>query len=154
MTFETFVATIHPLVQDYLENEVITPASRRHMFGRLKLESVKSLKDVTRETWLTSEKVSTGGVSGGSCWDNGENGDPHRAYTNSYEEPEVPHFDEMMEAICPTITFLTYKRILKEADIQRKEETENEYYGNHTNYVYKTVQLGKLYDALVTCGVL
>lgn len=154
MTFETFVATIFPLVQDYLQNKVQREHARRSYGCYMQMEDVKSALEVTRETWLTSEKVSTGGVSGGSCWDSGENGDPHRAYTNSYEEPELPHFDEMMEAIKPTITFLTYKRVLKEADIQRKEETEHEYYGNHTNYVYKTVQLGGLYDALVTCGVL
>jgi hypothetical protein len=86
----------------------------------------------------------TGGQSGGSCWDTddsthyGISGDP---------EPDFVDLDKILENLCPTITFLQYKRLI--ADIIRCDErVENEYYGNYTNYGIKMVRLGDLCDKL------
>jgi hypothetical protein len=88
----------------------------------------------------------TGGISGGSCWENGSDPDPHYAITGD-KEPEFEDFDKILLAICPNIGYLQYKNvatIIKDGDYN-----ENEYYGNSTNYAYKCVLLRDLFNKLV-----
>lgn len=93
----------------------------------------------------------TGGQSGGSCW-GGEHypvsGDP---------EPEFEDLDQILEAVCPGISFLQYKRLCQEV-IEFEEDAKghggSDYYGNYRTYSAKKVNLRKLYDTLVEKGLL
>lgn len=87
-----------------------------------------------------------GGVGGGSCWDTGDT-DPHYAISGE-PEPEFHLLDEILEEACPQISFIQYKRICSQV-IKTNEYTENEYYGNYTDYAVKWFDLRELYDALV-----
>lgn len=88
----------------------------------------------------------TGGQSGGSCWDEGDT-DPHYPLDGE-KEPEFTDLDKILTELCPKISFLQYKTLSTDM-IKYDERTENEYYGNYTNYGIKTVRLGDLYDKLV-----
>ena len=87
----------------------------------------------------------SGGISGGSCWDSGDS-DPHYARSGD-AEPEFDDVDTVLTKICPTLSFLQYKQLMK--IVTRDEYSENEYYGNCTNYTYKKVKLRDLLNELV-----
>jgi len=112
----------------------------------------KSLDPRDRKTWPDLEKLylfaewDMGGVSGGSCWDDGEGRDPHYAVGGD-PEIELGNLDTVLEAFCPDINFLKYKMLVKEVQ-EVDTYCENEYYGNYTNYGIKTVSLKKLYTYL------
>jgi hypothetical protein len=88
----------------------------------------------------------TGGQSGGSCWDDGKD-DPHYPVTGE-KEPEFEQLDKLLAELCPGITFLQYKTLAADT-MKYDERTENEYYGNYTNYGIKTIRLGDLYEKLL-----
>lgn len=86
---------------------------------------------------------SLGGQSGGSCW---SSGDTH--YTIPGEtEPEFNQLDEILDIVCPTITFLKYKQLNREC-VKVVEHTSSDYYGNYTNYASKYITLDDLYSYL------
>lgn len=95
----------------------------------------------------------TGGIRGGSCWDTGEGHDPHRPYTTDNPEPEFTDLDKILEDVCPNINFLKYKTLASKV-ITYSSRTQNEYYGNHTSYMIKKLDLTKLYDGLSELGFL
>jgi len=52
---------------------------------------------------------STGGVSGGNCWNDGD------YYPNYGEpEPEFEDFNKIVEELFPNITYLQYKKLARE----------------------------------------
>lgn len=104
----------------------------------------RSKKSPSRESFLFEEWVS-GGVSGGSCWDDGSN-DRHYA-TSGDKEPDFSSLDTILENLCPNISFIKYKKLVNEI-VKYGDYSVNEYYGNSTNYGYKTINLGDLYDKL------
>lgn len=85
----------------------------------------------------------TGGIGGGNCWNEGG----HYAIT-AEEEPELKVVDEVLEAVCPQMTFLQYRRLMKRDFILRSESSQHEYYGNHTEYARKELDLPAFYEAL------
>lgn len=92
---------------------------------------------------------SVGGVSGGSCW---ETSNP-QPYRDDSERPNVfAALDNVLENVCPQITFLQYRKI--EPLIQKFEATEYEYYDNRTDYEVWVVNLRSLYDKLLEIGAI
>jgi len=91
----------------------------------------------------------TGGIGGGSCWDNGDE-DPHYNM-GSNPEPEFTDIDKVLEHFVPNITFLQYKRLLQDC-IEQGETTLNDYYGNHTDYAYKVIKLEALFKYMKGIG--
>src|ERR1019366_6274789 len=89
----------------------------------------------------------TGGASGGNCW--GDSADRHR---DSEPEPELD-LTALFEKVCPNMTFLQYRKVMKDIVVQ-SSRTEHEYYGNYTEYSIKIVQYRVLYNKLVECKVL
>lgn len=83
----------------------------------------------------------TGGVSGGSCW---ESSNP-QPYSCSDPEPEFELLDKLIEYFFPNIGFIQYKRACQEL-IEHDEKTDYEWYGNHTDYAIKKVNLKKLHE--------
>lgn len=93
-------------------------------------------------------KSCIGGVSGGSCWDTGDEPDRHHAYHT--EPEEFYELDSLLEKFAPAISFLQYKK-LKEL-VESSEESQGEYYGNSTDYRTEYVYLDKLYTFLSERG--
>ncbi len=88
----------------------------------------------------------TGGVGGGSCW----GGEP-TGYSSSTPAAELKEFDIILEHFIPTLSFLQYKNLYNSL-IEEDSYTQNEYYGNYTNYAIKQIELRKLYDYMKEKG--
>lgn len=108
------------------------------------LKSKRSKKPISKDDFLY-EKWCSGGISGGSCWDDGSQ-DNHYAMSGE-KEPEFSCLDTILENLCPNISFIKYKKLTNEI-VKYGDYTVGEYYGNSTNYGFKTVNLGDLYDKL------
>lgn len=91
----------------------------------------------------------TGGMTGGSCYDKGED---VRYPVEAEEEPEFEALDRALEALCPQITFLQYKKLVKTV-VSRDETFENAYYGNYYNKMTKSVDLNVLEQYLKENGL-
>ena len=87
----------------------------------------------------------TGGISGGSCWDDGT--EDRHYHTTGEHEPNFDSLYQLLELVCPKITFIQYN-ILMSKVLEVDSYTDYEYYGNSTNYCIKTVNLGKMYDIM------
>lgn len=88
----------------------------------------------------------TGGVTGGSCW-----GGTHSP-RGADPEPEFIVLDDLLEKICPSITYLQYKKIVQLMEVS--EDYESEYYGNSTCYTIKKLYLIDLIEKLDEMGLL
>lgn len=96
---------------------------------------------------VVSDYWCTGGVTGGSCWDEGPE-DPH--YARKADTPlEFDRFDEILEKLIPDIGFFKYRKI-KAKCVELKERHENDYYGNYSDYANWECDIKKLYDELVS----
>lgn len=60
---------------------------------------------------------------------------------------EFVELDNLLESICPNLTFLQYKRIFREC-VTVKEHYESDYYGGGINYNYYCCDLDTLYEIL------
>lgn len=103
------------------------------------VKSIVGTTDISKE-WLI------GGIGGGSCWDDGSS-NPHYA-RQADEEPEDESLDLILEVLCPKISFLQYKKLTKENLFIETEKYYNEYYGNHSEYRIKTLNLEVLFNTL------
>ena len=89
-------------------------------------------------TWIID------GVSGGSCWYTGEE---CRHYgVDSEEEPSSP-LDEFLEEFFPEISFLRHRKLF--SLITSEKDTQNEYYGNYTEYMKKSISKDTLLNYLL-----
>lgn len=87
---------------------------------------------------------STGGTSGGSCWDD-SNPQP---YSTDNAPEELTDLDRILEKYWPEISFLQY-RVLAAKLVKGGSYTEYEYYGNSTNRSFKLLWLRDLYTTLL-----
>lgn len=99
-----------------------------------------TLDDFVKIEWVT------GGVTGGSCWDDGGGPDPHESFGGEIE-PEFEALDKILTSLSPEISFLKYKAIIN-ACVKIDDRTENEYYGNYTTFRTKKVVLRDLYEKM------
>ena len=84
-------------------------------------------------------EISTGGMTGGNCWDNTE------AYSYTSENKhEWDELDGFLETL--TVSFMVYKRIMKR--VRTDSTYQNEYYGNSTNYEINFIHLEDIYAEL------
>lgn len=89
---------------------------------------------------LCSVKWCTGGAYG-NCWDN-------TMYPVSAEDPvDFVEFNELLESICPDISFLKYLKLKKEC-VSIDSEYKSDYYGGGCGYSWYICDLNKLYDIL------
>lgn len=94
---------------------------------------------------LKSERWSLGGTWGNYRGDTGtiEPSDPK----------EFTEFDELLERICPDITFLQYKKLQK-ACVVYKTDYERDYYGGREEFGWWECDIKTLYDKLIELNVL
>jgi hypothetical protein len=88
----------------------------------------------------------TGGVTGGSCWDTGDEPDRHRPVRGE-QEPEFEALDLILGHFCPAIGFLQYKNLCA-GIIKTDSQTQNDYYGNYTEVGIKFCVIKDLYTEL------
>lgn len=91
----------------------------------------------------------SGGVSGGSCYN--DDYDSHYAIAGD-PEPEFSSLDGLLVDICPNISFLQYKKLLSLT--KHDTYTSNEYYGNSRVTSFKHIRLKELYEELVKLKVI
>lgn len=137
MSFDDFIEAAKKLDVSICYGDPELYENRYGRFGN------KNKKDKTPYIYV---EYSTGGVSGGSCWDEGPAN--YTSYTSSEPPRDLEDFDIILEKICPNISFLTYKNITNSL-IEHSTRTENEYYGNSSSYAMKKCNLVKLYNLLV-----
>jgi len=104
-------------------------------------------KSITSENYFVYA-YTTGGASGGNCW----NDNPAEPYTCSYDPEFLPlkiflinYFREM--------SFINWNIIMNSDLITHGEYTENEYYGNYTNYEYKYISYEDVWKLLKSLGL-
>lgn len=93
---------------------------------------------------LKSEKWSLGGTWGNYL---GSTGTVHA--DNPIENTVL---DELLEKIVPDISYLTYKKLMKEC-VVLKQENETDYYGGSVDYAWWETDLEKLYNFLKSNNV-
>ena len=130
MTYQDFLDKIKDLIHVAFYNDEENKYDKLRMYGHHRY-FVFSDKSKTKfnddscvyETWVI------GGLTGGSCWDNGES---HHYPVSGDEEPENNSLEQIIDCICPNAPYKKYKEILNSQ--KTFEYTENEYYGNCTEY--------------------
>lgn len=92
---------------------------------------------------------STGGVSGGSCWDSSN----PKPYTSNDLPEELEILDTILTHFYSQMSFLQY-RVLSNTLVKYDTYSVGEYYGNCTDYAYKTIDIRSLYDYMVENNLL
>jgi hypothetical protein len=77
-----------------------------------------------------SEAWRTGGIGGGSCWDEGDE-DPHYELGEEESEP-INTLEEFLKDFYPHLSLSQYKELMHH--VRTEYWSEYEYYGNHTDY--------------------
>lgn len=84
----------------------------------------------------------TGGMSGGSCWDD-SNPQP---YSTGETLGRFTAISKIVRVLAPNISFLEYEEILDL--VETGTYGIGEYYGNGTDYAYQCIKLRDLWSAL------
>lgn len=94
---------------------------------------------------LISEEWSLGGT-----WGNyrGEHGS-----VDSDERPDFDKLDEILTTVCPSISFLQYKYIMKHF-VNIVERSEGDYYGGYVDYAHYEANMKEIYDFLINNNLL
>lgn len=87
----------------------------------------------------------TGGQSGGNCWDDSD--ESHYSVEGD-KEPDFDELDRLIEGLCPNISFIQYKNLVKTV-VEKRTWTDNEYYGNYYYRAEKSVNLHTLGQYLI-----
>jgi hypothetical protein len=107
-----------------------------------KLQSSRYDRELVEEDSLCVE-WSTSGMTGGNCWDDSA----PRPYRSDEVPEELTSLDTILSNITPQMTFLQYKALCNKL-VQLDTRSVNEYYGNYTDYMSKTIKLEELYNYL------
>jgi hypothetical protein len=103
--------------------------------------------DISEKRMVIYHRVRTGGYSGGNCCDEEDS----RWDAADHElENSLEGFEKVLELVCPEITFLHYRRIMKL--VKSNEKTEYEYYGNSDDWLIQWIPLHDLYKELEKLG--
>jgi hypothetical protein len=90
---------------------------------------------------VKSDTWSLGGTSG-NCWDSTLHNVSGEAPLTSFVE-----FDTLLETVCPSITFLQYKKIYNNC-VTTDTSSESDYYGGSTSSAFYQYEVEKLYNEL------
>jgi hypothetical protein len=84
-----------------------------------------------------------GGTTGGNCW----GGEANQSVTPD-DEPDDVALDAILEKVCPSLTFLQYRKLMRAGLYEISDEYLREYYGNSTEERTRTLKLDVLYNTL------
>ena len=91
--------------------------------------------------YFCSDTWSLGGTYG-NCWDN------DLGYVSPDEQPaSFTELDELLENLCPQLTFLKYKELYRQCVII-EQKTENDYYGGSVQYAFYKCNIAKFFELL------
>jgi hypothetical protein len=93
---------------------------------------------------MRSDKWCTGG-SYGSCWSD------KLSPVTPDDQPEFEALDELLTKICPNVTFLQYKKIMRDC-VRTEESYESDYYGGGCTYNRYVCDMKRLYETLRELG--
>ena len=152
MTYETFLTLCKEL--DIFSSKYDTEVHEQIAFNYLDIDNGWCSKSQKHDNELNAKKLDvlnnfiylkheTGGVSGGSCWDE-SNPQP---YHNSEPMPEFDALYSILEKINPQMPFLQVRKILNTL-VKSCYYVDREYYGNSTTYLIKYVNLKDLHKFL------
>ena len=122
-------------------------ATNSNRFGLIKNKPVGP-----KPTLYIYAEVETGGASGGGWRDEDDASD--YSTNNNIDDTGCQDLDSLFGEICPDITFLKYKNLLKRIGWNKDSYSVNEYYGNHTDYDVKFISAKELYDVLNVEGII
>lgn len=126
-----------------------------HIKNIKKLEEFKKQVSLIEEqeyknsnyNFLLEKRWVTGGIGGGSCWD--EPGDDPHYEISGQEEPEDNTIDVILKTLAPEITIEAFLKDDDEYKFWDEEyDSEYEYYGNHTEYSVKKLNLEILFEEI------
>ena len=137
MTYEEFLEKVKTVTGGFLQM-----ARKSGSWGEIERESPNDKNACIYIEWTT------GGRSGGSCWGHEADG-----VVESEPEPSFDELDRILEAVCPQISFLVYKGLVRDC-VDTLSGTSNDYYGNYTSYAIKQVKLYDLYISLLSRGLI
>lgn len=146
MTYEEFLKIV--------EGSTLTEKAFADLLGGISQYSCRRDKNKDLDNtmpYVLYNEESIGGVTGGSCWDDGTE-DRHHGYTNPEGAMDCRRrFDEMFDTVVtkiyPDITYLKYKSL--SSIIKSTERTEYEYYGNSVDYLIIYVEIKEFYNKLM-----
>jgi hypothetical protein len=124
-------------LEDYLKKD-----GHPYLSGSIDKLNGVDLKDFKG---LVSESWRTGGVGGGSCWDEGDE-DPHYELVEEESEP-IKALEKFLEEFYPHLSISQYKEIMQH--VQTEYWTDYEYYGNHTDYACRYITFESIANTLV-----
>lgn len=105
-------------------------------------KAVYTGKEALEVSWCS------GGMTGGSCWDDGN--DVRYYPVDASPEEDFYELDEILEKVCPNITYLQFRNL--ERLITQDSRTEDDYYGNYSVYAIKRLKVDDLWNFLVENG--
>lgn len=108
-----------------------------------------SSKQYTKFKKVLKVEWYTGGVSGGSCWDDGDS--THYFEASNKPPKELKFLDEILEHFNPNINFLQYKNLYNKL-VKHDSRTQGEYYGNSSSYASVQIELDDLYEYMKEKG--
>lgn len=115
------------------------------MATKKQIDRFKELCGLDKRYKEISKQWTTGGLTGGNCWD-GDASTP----ISAEPEPEFVELDEVLEKVCPTISFLQYKKLCQSLIQTDDTLVSYEYYGNYTTDTKKSIEIDKLVDYLIS----
>jgi hypothetical protein len=86
----------------------------------------------------------TGGIGGGSCWNEGDDDDSIYYELHSDAPEKIVLLEEFLQNEFPLVKYDELDSYIKELDYR-----DNEYYGNHTDYSCAYITFDELADALL-----
>lgn len=111
-----------------------------YCLNRAKVEYEKNGADPQEHTISFTYEV--GGATGGNCWGHSED------WKSADPEPDVETLDAVLSCICPAITVLQHRKLVRGLKVYRREYSKHGYYGDRTDYVEKSHRLFDVYTAL------
>lgn len=132
-----------PLEYPELPDNIPYTVVEHEVFGKSSYDKV--FVNVGSKGVLQSQRWSTGG-SWADCW--GNEGSIEGEPPKEFEE-----LDNLLGKICPSITFLQYKKI-RATCVETETCSSPDYYGGCEHFAYWVCDLKKLHNMLVEMGLL
>ncbi len=91
----------------------------------------------------------TGGISGGSCWDES---DPQPYSLRGSAPDTFEDLDKILMEVAPQMTHFQFIALNKM--VEDGSEVDYQYYGNCTEYAYRLITVRALHDELIKMGLI
>ena len=134
-------------LQENTDHDAVVSIKVKEHNVSLKPDWMRYLRPFTNveSNTLVGSSWSEGGTCG-SCYDD------NLSYVEAEEPCEFEEFDSLLSEICPTLTFIQYKKLCKICT-KTCARSHYDYYGGMTTERYWVCDLQKMYEALVEMGV-